>query len=119
MSEIKIIIPDIPPSYNQFAGRKNCWEYRQEKTRWKQLVWACSKRQPAPFRRAGVEITYFFPTPHRRDPDNYAGKFILDGLTAAGIIADDSFAKIRLVLSGNVDKNKPRTEIVIKPEEEG
>ena len=49
----------------------------------------------------------------RRDPDNYSGKFILDGLVKAGIIADDSFSNIDLRLCGKVDKKNPRTEIEI------
>ena len=28
---MKYIIPFIPPSMNKFAGRKNVWEYREEK----------------------------------------------------------------------------------------
>ena len=113
---IKVIIPEIPPSLNRFAGRKNVQEYRAHKERWKRLVYFLSlKMRPAqPYKRAIVSITYFFPDGRRRDPDNYAGKMILDGLTAVGIIEDDSFSHIRLELAGFVDKNDPRTEITIK-----
>ena len=61
-----------------------------------------------------MRLTYYFPTKGRRDPDNYSGKMILDGLTAAGIIADDSFGNITLELRGEYDRENPRTEIEIE-----
>ena len=39
---------------------------------------------------------------------------ILDGLVKAGVIVDDSFGNIELVLSAGVDKEKPRVEITVK-----
>lgn len=117
MRTYKLIIPLIPPSLNRFAGRKNEWEYRELKQEWKQTVmWysaAAGYRQPAAPERALIEITYFFPDKRGRDPDNYSGKMILDGLTAAGLIKDDSFDRIVLKLRGETDKVHPRTEITI------
>lgn len=111
---MKYIIDEIPPSYNRFGGRKNVWEYREEKKRWEQLVkLKCRPVPEKPLSRAVVRITYFFRTKGRRDPDNYSGKFILDGLVRAGIICDDSFSNIRLELCGGTDKNNPRTEIEV------
>lgn len=114
---MKIVIPEIPPSLNRFAGRKNVHEYRREKDRWRDMVaWLAMVIRPEkPFEQATVRITYFFPDSRRRDPDNYAGKMILDGLTAAGVIADDSFFCIRLVLDGEVDRENPRTEVEVIP----
>lgn len=60
-----------------------------------------------------VRITYFFRTRQRHDPDNYNGKFILDGLREAGIIEDDSFKNVELQLCGSYDKENPRTEIEV------
>lgn len=114
MKTIKLAIPMIPPSLNRFAGRKNEWEYRQFKSEWKSMVsWYCPRHLTPP-QRARVTIEYFFPTKGRRDPDNYAGKMILDGLTAAGAIPDDSFGCIELLLRGNYDREQPRTEITIE-----
>lgn len=112
---MKIVIPEIPPSLNRFAGRKNVYEYRDEKDRWKAMVaWLAKAQRPEkPYEQATVRITYFFPDSRRRDPDNYAGKMLLDGLTAAGVIADDSFSCIRLVLDGEVDRENPRTEVEV------
>lgn len=114
---MKIVIPEIPPSLNRYAGRKNVHEYRREKDRWRDRVaWLAKVIRPEkPFEQATVRITYFFPDSRRRDPDNYAGKMILDGLTAAGVIADDSFICIRLVLDGEVDRENPRTEVEVIP----
>ena len=115
---MRIELRGCPPSLNQFAGRENSWEYRKAKSYWTQLVWAAcraSKDRPAaPYKKADVEIMYYFPTRGRHDPDNYAGKFLLDGLTKAGVIADDSFGHVQLHLAGDVDKRQPRTVITIR-----
>lgn len=112
---MKYVIPQIPPSGNRFAGRQNVWEYRAQKQRWKGLVaLLCTPKPKAPLGRATVRITYFFPDRRRRDPDNYAGKMILDGLTDAGVIRDDSFDCIQLLLRGECDPDKPRTEIEVE-----
>lgn len=110
---MRIVIDEIPPSLNRFAGRMNVWEYRAAKERWKQLVCAVCPNPEKAYEKAIVEITYYFPDKRRRDPDNYAGKLILDGLTARGVIEDDSFNNIELILRGGYDKNNPRTEIEI------
>ena len=107
-------IPEIPNSLNRYAGRNNVWEYRAEKQRWKDMVMLlCRPRPKKPIERATVRITYYFPDNRRRDPDNYNGKMILDGLTAAGIIKDDSFSCITIILSGAQDKKNPRTEVEV------
>ena len=64
--------------------------------------------------KAVVTLTYYFPDKRRRDSDNYAGKLILDGLVRAGIIEDDSFDNVQLVLRGGYDKENPRTEIEVE-----
>ena len=110
-------IPDIPPSLNKFAGRENVWAYRADKKQWQVLCAAyCRPKPPEPIKKCVVRITYFFRTRQRHDPDNYNGKFILDGLREAGIIEDDSFSNVELQLCGAYDKENPRTEIMIKEE---
>lgn len=107
------VVDQIPPSLNKFAGRKNEWEYRKQKQYWKDLICYTCRRPNKPIEKAVVTITYFFRTRVRHDPDNYNGKMILDGLTAAGVLKDDSFDCIKLVLCGGYDKKNPRTEIEI------
>ena len=113
-----LTIYEIPKSLNKYLGRENAWEYRQQKQYWSgliQLAVSISKDRPKePLKRATVTLTYYFPDKRRRDPDNYCGKMILDGLTAAGVIADDSFKNIDLTLKGRYDKKQPRIEVEVK-----
>ena len=113
---MRITLKGVPPSLNRFAGRQNSWEYRDAKSYWTQLVWAASrasKDRPAkPMEKADVEILYYFPTRSRHDADNYSGKFILDGLVKAGILQDDSFAVIDLVLKADIDPGKKGYTII-------
>lgn len=112
---MKYIIPEIPPSNNKFIGRNARWEYQEVKKYWEELIfYTCRPRPDKPFKKAVVTLTYYFPTKIRHDPDNYAGKLILDGLTRAGIIEDDSFDHVQLVLRGGYDKENPRTEIEVE-----
>ena len=61
-----------------------------------------------------MQIKYYFKTKHRRDPDNYSGKMLLDPLVREGILVDDSFDVVTLLLSAECDKDNPRTEIDVK-----
>lgn len=111
---MRYIIPRIPPSNNRYIGRSNRWEYQNDKKFWAKLVYTfCTPKPKEPLEKCIVRITYYFPDRRRRDPDNYSGKMILDGLVLAGILKDDCFGKIDLVLLGLVDRRRPRTEIEI------
>lgn len=115
MHTFKYIIKAIPPSNNQFIGRNECWKYQEVKKQWADLInIACIPKPLQPYKKAVVTLTYYFKDKRRRDPDNYSGKMILDGLVRAGILQDDSFNSIDLLLRGNYDKDNPRTEIEIK-----
>lgn len=112
-------IPEIPPSNNKYMGRGSikgqAFAYQAEKQRWAWLVQEAVKQRPSePLKKAIVRIKYYFPDRRRRDPDNYSGKFILDGLSAAGVIADDSFVNVKLELEGYVDKENPRTVVELE-----
>lgn len=111
----KYIIPEIPPSNNKYIGRNARWEYQTEKKRWADLIaLLCKPRPQNPTPYAKVTLTYYFGDRRRHDPDNYAGKMILDGLVKAGIIRDDSFDCINLSLVGKCDRLNPRTEITVE-----
>ena len=119
MKTIKLMIKDIPKSNNHYMGRGGKglnFKYQQDKTKWAWLVKeAATNKIPAkPIVKSEVTLRYYFATKHRRDPDNYSGKFILDGLVSAGIIKDDSFNCVDLVLRGYHDKDNPRTEIIVR-----
>lgn len=110
------VIHDIPPSNNKFIGRNNRFQYKSLKEQWERAIrYECQPKPIRPIRFSRITLTYYFKDKIRRDPDNFSGKFILDGLRKAGIIEDDSFNNIDLVLRAEYDKNDPRT--VIKVEE--
>ena len=120
MSEITIIINDTPPSNNQFIGRNNRWNYQKLKTEWSLLMRSGIKSIPKePIIKSKVHIHYTFPTRTRRDPDNSSGKLILDPLVQFGIIADDSFNNIDLVLTAGYKKGIKETRITITEESNG
>ncbi len=116
---MKINVPGVPPSLNEFVGRENCWEYRSQKRKWTAAVqWAIKAAKDKPEKTypfAFVTITYFFPNRNRHDADNYAGKFLLDGLTRGGLIIDDDLKHIAVTIQGDYDKEHPRTEIKVVP----
>lgn len=111
-------IPEVPPSNNKFIGRNVRWAYQEEKKRWAMLINAyCRPRPSVPFQKATVNIKYQFPDGRRRDPDNYSGKMILDGLKAVGVIADDSFNNITLQLEAEFKVKPGATIIEVIPDE--
>ena len=114
---MKYVIHAIPPSLNRFAGRKNMWAYREAKQVWKNIAIRSLHPKPEkPIEKCRMQITFFFPDKRKRDYDNYL-KMLLDGIAAAGIIADDNFNVIQtLKICGEVDKNEPRIEIEITEE---
>lgn len=87
------------------------------KQRWKDfIVWLASECGYSGASISKCEVTHivYFPTNSRHDSDNYVPKFILDGLVESGVIVDDDSRHItKLILQCEVDKENPRTEIII------
>ncbi len=115
---MRIVINEIPPSNNEYMGNSHSFnKYRREKQRWHWLIKSAlskAEKPKKPIEKAVVHITYYFKDKRRRDPDNYSGKMLLDPLVREGILTDDSFKVVTLVLSASYDKNNSRTEIEIK-----
>lgn len=114
---IKLVIPGIPPSINTWRSMNHFTEARKKKE-WEELVqWEVirqKKRPPRPFQKAITVYRYYFPDRRRRDATNYSPKWIEDGLVKAGVLEDDSFDHVELVIEkGGVDKHNPRVEIEI------
>jgi len=88
---------------------------QEEKKRWAWMIKAAaaSVKPGVPFEYADVTLRYSFKDKRRRDPDNYSGKMILDALVGAGIIKDDSFNNIKLILEAEFGKEKG-TEIIVQ-----
>ncbi len=111
----KYSIAAIPPSNNKFIGKNQRWQFQDEKKKWARIIQLfCVPRPREPLKKSRVTIIYYFKDKRRRDPDNYSGKFILDGLVRSRIIEDDCFSCIDLKLVGDVDKENPRTEILVE-----
>ena len=114
--QIKLVFVGVPPSLNRFNGRANVHVYRAVKQDWTERVtWmARAVRPDQPFERAEVLIEYRFQDKRRRDPDNYSGKFLLDGLRKGGIIKDDDFRHIKLTVQAKPETGPAETTITIK-----
>ena len=113
MQTFKYIIPEIPPTLNKYIGRENSWEYRNTKAEWlKKISLYCIPKPRKPLKKAVVTLFFHFKDKRRRDLDNYL-KFVLDGLTEAGIIKDDNYTTIELRLKGTCDK-QGITEIFVE-----
>jgi Holliday junction resolvase RusA-like endonuclease len=112
------IIPFIPPSNNQFIGKNQRFAYQKAKKEWAEIIrlYTLKNKPYKPIKQCRLTLFYHFKDKTRRDPDNYSGKFILDGLVKAGVIFDDSFFNINLILKASVDKGNPRLEILIDSE---
>lgn len=108
----------IPPSNNKFMGKSGSYHsYQTLKKEWAEKIqYECSPKPEKPIRKARITLTYYFRDHKERDPDNFSGKFLMDGLTKAGIIEDDNFNVVTdyRLLKGGVDKHDPHTVITIE-----
>jgi len=104
-----------PPGLN--AQERMHWAKRRELRRlWAEFAWAEWYKAGRPrFWRPEVEVRLYYKTHRTRDWANAAAavKPILDGLKGFAF-EDDDTEHIRLVLSIEVDANKPRVEIVLR-----
>ena len=88
------------------------------KQKWKNfLVWFIADQgySNLGIEKCEVSQTIFYPNNRRHDVDNSTPKFVLDGLVESGMIVDDDSLHItKLTLQCEVDKEHPRTELIIK-----
>lgn len=88
------------------------------KQKWKDfMVWFVQDQGYGNLRIEECEMihTVYKPTRRRLDLDNSTPKFEIDGLVESGLIIDDDMDHIKsLTLRGGYDKERPRTEIVLK-----
>ncbi len=122
MPELRLEIPGIPPSvghYNRQAvinGRVAFFPTKEAKE-WKRTVALMASGRMLRAREYTVSYVVFLPDRRRRDIDNF-GKCILDSLTAAGVIDDDS-GVTEMHAYKRMDHNHPRTVIIVRTEQEG
>lgn len=122
---IKITIADVPPSLNQIIKMsKQGWQvYYKAKKQWTEDISWLAKEKAQELDEAPIDkpvtiiYKYYFPTAHKRDPDNFAAgaKFLLDGLVEGGLLEDDDFEHIPNLKmdTPEIDRDNPRTEIII------
>jgi len=126
MSEIRLVIPAIPPSVGTYSrhrivnskgGKSFVQIYPTDEAKaWWDTVAIVNRGQQ--IRGPSLEVQYivFLPDRRRRDLDNF-GKCLLDALTKCGAIEDDSLITD---LHGHkrIDALNPRTVIVIRSNQE-
>lgn len=127
MSELRLVIPMLPPSGNHYKtyrvvvpkhGGKPFvqWYLTEEAEAWMAAVAVIAAGQQ--IRGPALELQYivFFPDHRRRDTANFE-KCIGDSLTKCGAIEDDSFITDT---HGHkrIDAANPRTIIVVKTDQE-
>lgn len=87
------------------------------KQKWKDfIVWWINDLGYKDLKLNCVEIIYdiYHPTKRRTDTDNFSPKFIHDGFVESGFLVDDDREHlVSLTLRCHVDKDNPRTEILI------
>jgi crossover junction endodeoxyribonuclease RusA len=111
---IWLCIPALPPSLNVWSRKHWRIRHAQVKALTTNLLGLRLENGLPKVERPRVQLVYYFRDNRKRDPDNYAGKFILDGLRHAGIIADDNAGVLRLPQPEfQVDKQRPRTEVFV------
>jgi Holliday junction resolvase RusA-like endonuclease len=104
-----------------YAGRH--WRYRAAEARRVHDVvrYAVLEQHPGvePFpegQLVAIEVVVYFKTRRMLDADNICDKLIIDGLTHAGIISDDSPKYVDSVTTkSRYDKKNPRVEISVTP----
>ena len=88
------------------------------KQKWKDfIIWFVEEQGLTNKKIEKCQMTFinYFKTKIRKDCDNTVPKFILDGMAESGlIIDDDSLHLIKLTLECGYDKERPRTDILIK-----
>lgn len=117
-----LVIPGPPPLSQNQQERMHWAQRRRLRVWWAKQAWYVWLEAGRPrFERVTVQYRLFFETNRYRDDDNYVGgcKPVLDGLKGHAFPDDDSRTVTVLPPVFGVDRDKPRTEIVIRDAKEG
>lgn len=91
------------------------------KQKWKDFIqWLINSQGYSNLHISKCEMKFitYYKTNRRHDIDNGCPKFILDGLSESGFIIDDDSKHVTsLTMECYVDKDNPRTEIIVSIEE--
>jgi hypothetical protein len=115
---VKIVINEVPLSKNKYVNLH--WAKRRaykDNIAWLIIGETVNRKYPTRD-KATVIFDIYFKAKRRRDVANYLGGGLiswLDILVDKGFIADDSWDCIgQPIVNFNIDKENPRTEIIIK-----
>jgi hypothetical protein len=118
--EAKLIIPGKLPNLNDLIGAAliNRYKYNSLKSETEDTIRWYIRQQKIPFfKTVKVKIIYYRES-KREDPGNITGgakKVIMDALVDEGVIKDDGWKYVKgFEESWEKDKNKPRTEVILK-----
>lgn len=119
----KYITSPVPPSLNKW-GTMRRHQANNLKQHWRDFVeWVIKQHGLGNKQIENCSLTYlyFFKTKHKKDLDNYQGKFIADGLVSSGLLKDDNCELVNPVILkfGGYDKHNPRMEIIIEVRKDG
>ncbi len=119
----------IQISFNKLIVSKNktdykCWRARlRTKTWWQENTERRLEGRPEKFDYLIVLIKLYFGTQRTRDIDNYIGsvaiKGIIDGIVSCGLIPDDNAQYLNYSIDLCIDKENPRTEVLLYGSKEG
>jgi len=117
-AKIKIIINEVPLSKNKYVNM----HWAKRKAYKDGIFWLIEgellNRKRPKYNKAKLTFDIYFKDNRRRDVANYLGGGLiawLDVLVNQNIIADDSYDVIgQPNVTFNVDKDNPRTEIIIE-----
>lgn len=118
MDQLLIVHGELPHLNKVIRLSKGHWSgYSRDKRRWTEAVAWEAVAQNVTQVTDPVYIAFEWFTKDRRvDPDNvrFAAKYILDGLTKAKVLPDDSMQWIRGFRDYfAVDKNSPRVQVTL------
>lgn len=119
MRKIKLVIPKLThPSLNEWTKLK--WYAKRDlKEEWDFEIMTALRKETSRavlvslIKKASITIKYYFSSDRKRDRDNYSPKFLQDGLVGR-VIQDDNDKLVKVEWELRVDRDNPRTEIIVE-----
>lgn len=113
-SSLKIVIPDILPHYDRLNPLPRATHYELV-NKWKAYLMKAyqSLDVELKFQKVLCLIITFHNNHGPWDVDNRLYKYAIDGIKSTGIIKDDNWQCLALMVEGYPDTHNPRTEIYI------
>jgi len=111
---LKISIPEVIPHKNI---KKDIQWKKETQSFWVRTIYnainSSNISEPINFNTVFCYIKIFLPNTGPWDLDNRCIEFVINGIRYARLIKDDSAKYIKFLISGDIDKLNPRTEIYL------